>query len=383
MNLHQAASYWRARLLEDRPIYRVRVRRLLELSGAERRGANIMSGIRKTLDQFDLITEPDFQSVWPDSLVTITLRNGAFREESHLSLNEEATPIDGIETTQILQPAVDPALEAGGEVEALTTPRGETLNSPDSATGLIQVAAQQIDPIARVASIPAAKSGVSTVLLTDSIDLATTRMSLDGYSQLAIMQNDREVRGMISWESIAKRSMLIPPPTTVSDCRIDAQVVEADSSLYDALPSIANHGYVLVRSREKKITGIVTASDLASGFGEISYAFMSLRTIEILIRARLHPKLLQDDLNTLEEYSLARADCDPARLTFGENVRLMQRVEVWERLAVKADKTEIITRLNEIRDIRNDVMHFDPEPLDANKKSKLLQMETFLKQAFA
>ena len=63
-------------------------------------------------------------------------------------------------------------------------------------------------------------------------------MRFEGYSQLAIMQSEREVRGIISWESIAKRSMLKPEPTLVSDCRVDAQVIDADGSLFEALPTI-------------------------------------------------------------------------------------------------------------------------------------------------
>jgi predicted transcriptional regulator len=341
-----------------------------------------MYGIRSLLEQFDLVTEPDFQSVWPDSLVSITLRDGTQNESAPESDNEAACSEKvGVQTE--VQVGIDPALEVRDEVEGTIKPKGETLNTSDDATGLVEVGGNnQIDPIARVSSIPAAQCGVSTVLLSDSIERATTKMSLDGYSQLAIMQGDREVRGMISWESIAKRSMLAPPPTTVAECRMDAQVVDADSSLYDALPAIARHGYVLVRSPEKKIVGIVTASDLAAEFGEISYAFMSLRTIEILIRGKLHPRLTQDDLCKLEEHSLARVESDPARLTFGENVRLMQRPEVWARLEIKIDKDEVISRLLEVRDIRNDVMHFDPEPLTPEEKQKLNRMEAFLRQAF-
>lgn len=382
MNLHQAAEYWRERLVAGKPINRVRVRRLLESAGAERRGSNIMNGIRKTLDGFDLLTEPDFQSVWPDSQVTIRL--------SDLVPGHGIAPSESGETTQevatdsVTAEAIDPALEAEDAIEASVAPKGETLDSPDWAIGLVQVVAQSsVDPVARVSSIPASRDGVATVLLSDSIELATTKMSFDGYSQLAIMQNDREVRGMISWESIAKRSMLTPAPTSVADCRFDAQVAEAESSLYEALPTITTHGYVLVRSKEKKITGIVTASDLAAEFGQVSYAFMSLRTIEVLIRGKLHPILIQQDLDTLEEYSLARIECDPARLTFGENVRLLQREEVWQRIAVRVDKAEVVKRLDEVRDIRNDVMHFKPEPLSAERRWKLVQMEAFLRQAFA
>jgi hypothetical protein len=42
MNLDQAIKYWKQRLTNSKPIYRVRVRRILEMDGAERRGIAIM-----------------------------------------------------------------------------------------------------------------------------------------------------------------------------------------------------------------------------------------------------------------------------------------------------------------------------------------------------
>jgi hypothetical protein len=187
---------------------------------------------------------------------------------------------------------------------------------------------------------------------------------------------------MISWESIAKRSMLTPEPAFVSDCRVDAQVIESDGSLFDALPSIEKHGYVLVRSKGK-ITGIVTASDLAVELRSLSYAFVSIGTIEGLIRKKLHPQLTVTDLKLLEEHSKARMESDVSAMTFGENVRLLEREEIWNRLAVNVDKKQFTKRLLAVRDIRNDVMHFNPDPLGPTQKRELEQMEEFLRQVFS
>src|ERR1019366_40754 len=204
-----------------------------------------------------------------------------------------------------------------GSGSSETAPVAEALNSPAGNVGLVETStAPPLDPVARILSIPAANRGVVSVLLTDPITTATTRMIFEGYSQLAIMQDEREVRGMISWASIAKRSLLGTPPQTVAACREDAQVIDAGGSLFDALPTIEKHGYVLVRSKERKITGIVTATDLSAELGRLSYAFMSLRTIELLIRSKLHPHLTAGDLTNLEEQSRARQTANKAYLTF-------------------------------------------------------------------
>jgi hypothetical protein len=102
----------------------------------------------------------------------------------------------------------------------------------------------------------------------------------------------------------------------------------------------------------------------------------------MLIRKKLHVQVTPADLLNLEEHSRARAESDPALLTFGENVRLLERNEIWCRLSVNIDKAEFTKRLLEIRDVRNEVMHFGPDPLDANQKRSLKQMEDFLRQVF-
>jgi hypothetical protein len=102
----------------------------------------------------------------------------------------------------------------------------------------------------------------------------------------------------------------------------------------------------------------------------------------MLIRKKLHPIVTVADLNTLEEHSKARGESDPSLLTFGENIRLLERDEIWNRLGLSIYKAEFLKRLIETRDVRNDVMHFGPDPLGTEQKKSLDQMEHFLRQVF-
>lgn len=225
---------------------RVRVRRLLELKGAERRGSLIMNSIRAILDGKGLTTEPDFQSVWPDSLVVIKLRPGdgaAMEDATVLQIDGAQTaPCENLSSAPIddqLAPELEYELSAQGESKA----QGETLNSPVGDAGLVEVITKRdLEPFIRVSSVPSANNGLVTILPDDSLTKATTKMMFGNYSQLAIMQGDREVRGLLSWGSIAIRSLSDCAPTLVSDCRIDAQVIDSDASLYEALPVIAKYG---------------------------------------------------------------------------------------------------------------------------------------------
>jgi predicted transcriptional regulator len=380
MNIGDAANYWEGRLRAGKPIYRVRVRRLLELAGSERRGYVIVQKIRKVLDAHGLVTIPDFELAWIDSLVRVRLASDGDTQESH----EPNLDRVGEEQESTDESKFDPAIGDLSPSPLATEPVAEPLNVPLGTTApevIEATVSSSADPIVRVASLAPANRGVVSVSVSDKLDMATTLMLFENYSQLAVMQGDRDVKGMISWESIARRSMQSPPPSTVQDCMIEARIVNGTSSLFDTLPEVERYGYVLVRDKGK-ITGIVTATDFATELASMSQAFMSIGTIERLIRNRLHPCLTEADFSHLEQHSRALTEKDFTRLTFGENVRLMERPEIWGRLNVSVDKSAFMKRLVMIREIRNDVMHFGPDPLSVSQKRSLEQMESFLKHVF-
>ena len=67
-------------------------------------------------------------------------------------------------------------------------------------------------------------------------------------------------------------------------------------------------------------------------------------------------------------------------LTFGEYVRLLENEKRWKKLRVEIDRVEFISRLNRIRGIRNDVMHFDPDGLEEADLDILREFAQFLKR---
>lgn len=377
MDIEQAAAYWKSKLEEGKPIYRVRVRRLLELAGSERRGYVIVQKIRKILDSHGLVTHPDFEVTWIDNSVSIRLA-------SDRDMREPPEPdVDTVLEDQRLSIdlTVDPALSDQSQLSLATEAVAQPLNAPFEVAAL-QARDENVtsfaDPIVRVASLAAANRGVVSVSINNELEMATTLMLFDRYSQLAVMQGDRDVKGMISWESIARRSTQLPMPKTVQDCMIEAKIVNATDALFDTLPLVEQFGYVLVKDKGK-ITGIVTATDFATELASMSQAFMSIGTIERLIRSKLHPCLVEADFAELQQHSRALAERDFGQLTFGENVWLMERPEIWSRLKLAVNKAEFTKRLRVVMEIRNDVMHFNPDPLSASAKGSLEKMESFLR----
>jgi len=65
-------------------------------------------------------------------------------------------------------------------------------------------------------------------------------------------------------------------------------------------------------------------------------------------------------------------------LTFGEYVRLLENEQRWNKLGVQIDRGKFNEQLGRIRDIRNDVMHFDPDGIGDADLDELRRFSGFL-----
>ena len=61
------------------------------------------------------------------------------------------------------------------------------------------------------------------------------------FFQLSVMQGDRSVKGMITWESIGSRLALGKDCQTVQDCMEQHYELRYDESLFEAVRVIAEH----------------------------------------------------------------------------------------------------------------------------------------------
>ena len=195
------------------------------------------------------------------------------------------------------------------------------------------------------------------------------------------MTTDRNVKGAISWKTIGSRLALKKDCKVVRACIEKAQIISVEDSLFSAISAIAKHDYVLVQAADKTICGIITAADFNVQFGKLAEPFLLVGEIENGIRRMLHGKF------TVTELKQARASGEDGReidgvadLTFGEYVRLLENEKRWKKLRAEIDRVEFISRLNRIRGIRNDVMHFDPDGLEEADLETLREFAQFLKR---
>lgn len=323
---------------------RYTVRTFLKWFGAQRRGYYVVKDIRGALRKLQLTTDPDFESAWIDEPIAIIDRRG--------------TPAAGI-------PRVGPSV-------------GDLSENASSADGALNVAAN--DPTYRIGKLDAANRSPISVQRTAPLMEAITLMLAHDYSQLPVMQGVRDVKGMVSWRSIGKTLHFGIPVNSVADCMEPHYEISSDASLFAAIPIIVQHEYVLVRDREKRITGIVTTADLSLQFRTLAEPFLLLGEAENHIRAMLDRCFTQQTLaNAKTPGDTGRTINSASDLNFGEYKRLLEDPENWAKLKLNLDRAKFVELLEKVRHIRNDVMHFDPDGIADSDVQTLRHFSTFVR----
>ena len=213
----------------------------------------------------------------------------------------------------------------------------------------------------------------------DPLKVATTKMQLQDFSQLPVMTGERTVKGIISWKSIGTSFSLGGVCEWVRDCMDESvEEISIDAPLFEAIGSIAKHGYLLVRGNDKAVTGIVTETDLSEQFMHLAGPFLLIGEIEGHLRQLIHGKFTVEEMQLTSESEGERDISGSADLTFGGYCRLLQNPDYWERLNLAVDRGQFVEHLESVRKIRNDVMHFDPDGLSPEDERMLRGVARFL-----
>jgi hypothetical protein len=160
-----------------------------------------------------------------------------------------------------------------------------------------------------------------------------------------------------------------------------AHEVGISDSLFSAIRIVTDYDYVLVRGEDNQICGIITASDLTDQFQKLAEPFLLVGEIENGVRRMLHGRFTKQELSGAkvadDKERIVEAVAD---LTLGEYIRLLENEKNWVKLELEIDRVEFVKRLHKIRQIRNDVMHFDPDGLDECDLKTLREFAQFLKR---
>ncbi len=326
------------------------LRTLLSWYGAQRRGGWRVKKIREALDELKIKTNPDLEWAYIDGDVMFLPKNDMETSAAH---------------------SIPQVVEADLKVESV-------LVQTDHVEVVAGVA---IDPTFRIGRLASANRRPVSVTPEDTVSQAITIMLKNDFSQLPVMSSDRDVKGLISWKSLGSRLSLGCSCRFVREAKDRHYEVDADASLFGAISSVVEHECVLVRDSSEKISGIVTTSDLSVQFGQLGEPFLLLGEIENQIRNMISGKFAREELTTVRNPNdTSREISDPSDLTLGELLWLLADPKRWEKLGLKIDRKLFVNDLDDIRKIRNDVMHFDPDGIGEDDLAKLRTFVHFLRR---
>lgn len=299
----------------------ITVRRLLELWGAGARGYRVSQRMEADLANHDLISIPSFRKVTLDT-----------------------------------------------SVQLVRVPTAEAAASSD-VRDQVDDAEQHFKGLT-IGNLPSALGGVESVPPTATFEHAITLMLLNDYSQLAVMEGQRNLRGAVTWKSIAQ-ARNVSSCARFSDAITEAAEVRYDKDLRDVLPILEVSEFVFVRNAKNVISGIVTTADVVHVYGELAAPFFFIGELDQMLRQVICNNFTIEQIISLGGPESVRKIESFDDLSMGDYQRILGNQDLWNRLGWPLERDVFVRRLNELREIRNDVMHFNPDPLPLDAVTKL------------
>lgn len=328
------------RSVEESGSRKMTVRDLIALWGARGRDSSLISEIEADLANYGLLTDPDFR--------VVTL-------EDEVALRLAATN--------------DTSMASQDRRQGVTVLEGKT-SSPRKL---------RYERGLTVGNLPSANSSVESVSPNSTFEQAITKMLVFDYSQLAVMSGERSLRGAVTWRSIAKvrhRS----PHAQFSSAIVPATEVSYQEDLVDVLPRLVTDEFVFVRGPKGNISGIVTASDVIQTYEEMTSPFFTISEIDQTLRWMLENYLDLEMVLTLCDGDGRRRIQSFSNLAMGDYQRVLENPEAWSKLDWPLDRKVFSERLEEIRKIRNNIMHFNGDPLPSDVLSMLKNFLSLLRE---
>ncbi|MBR9976813.1 MAG: CBS domain-containing protein [Bacteroidetes bacterium] len=320
--MHEKLHEIRTALANNEAVPRITVRDLLTWFGAKRRGIWVVANIRKTLALAGLRTEPDIETVWIGT------------ELDFLPYHSDDAESEG----------------------AVDIPWGV-----------------DDDPTYRISKLATACQSPMSVAPDTAVTEVVTMMLTHNFSQIPVVDEGDIIRGIITWQSLAARFIFTGTATTAGEVMNKPVRIAGDSSIFKALPIVADHGYVLVEDREDHLYGIVTVSDIATQFRKLSEPLLLLGEIDNHIR-RIILKLYNYNEEELRGMLEQRAFPQFIDLTFEHYIELLSDDVIWQRSDTGIGRKSFLASLRRTRDIRDQIIRIDP---DCSIEEEVVDLRSF------
>lgn len=326
--------------------HRLTVRELISIWGARGRSFEVNERVDADLGNNGMTTRPDFRAVTLDDTVAIVLTTQVSGDEG---------PAPGAED-----------VSAGPVVSA---PVGVAENDDESAW----------DHGLTIGNLPSASRKVCSVTPDATFEEAITLMLTNDYSQLAVMTGPRDLKGAVSWKSIARARNANPA------AKLSAAIIKPSEVLYTAdliglLPVIQSYEFVFVRGTDRSVTGIVTLADVVEVYGQMASPFFMIGRIDQSLRRIIEATFPIRTITPLcdPDGSRCLSTCD--QLTIGDYQRILESPDCWAKLGWSLHRKTFCARLEEIAQVRNNLMHFNSDPLPDDTVSMLQNFINLLQE---
>lgn len=232
----------------------------------------------------------------------------------------------------------------------------------------------------KVALLPSANCEVVAVSPQDRLEKAISLMQLYDYSQLAVVSGAHTLKGAVTWQSIAACKIKSQSPELSDAMQLRPVEVDYDEDLIAVIPRIVGPGFAFVRGPDNSISGIVTMADIGIRFAQIAEPFLVLEELERRLRAVIDRCFslgeIQAAANPNDQRSIEGAD----DLTIGDIARLIGQPANFAKLPWVIDRQIFVKALGEVRSIRNDLVHFSPDPLEESQVHLLHNVVRWLRE---
>lgn len=248
---------------------------------------------------------------------------------------------------------------------------------PELASGL---ASRGVLDSWRIDSVISRDYEFTSVVPDTSLKEVKTLMIVRDFSQIPVLsKNRRTLEGSVTWKSLARyrnEGMSVAREVMMRG----AQDAKIDDPLLDHIPAIISDEFIYVKDNHDEYVAIVTTTDLAESFLKVSGPFMKLREVEISLRALLHPLHIDSIQSSLRPTPEGREINSVEDLTFGQYREVLESNDNWTAIGLPFDRKTILKNLQAVNEVRNNVMHFRPKPLESSQSIVIDQCLNWLRE---
>lgn len=237
-----------------------------------------------------------------------------------------------------------------------------------------------MDPIRRLCELQSANNeNVACVTPGQSLNVATTIMLQNNYSQLPVTtKGKRGLIGYISWETIGIAHFQNVQSGVIKDYMSSKVIsMSINTPLLTAIQSVYDHEFIVVEDETHLVCGIVTTADISSQYLDRTAPFTMLEEIENHLRTIIDGKILKKQMEEVAQ-DKSHPICNIDDLCFGDYITLLGKH--WDRMELSSvDKSSFLERMEKVRLIRNDIMHFNPDTISDEDKACLVSTVRYLR----